>query len=187
MYADQDSSLFPTFRTSVEYQLLKEVDPKNAPVPDLSQRPLLFSRADVAAPSHRPFFLAYPEEMRSPRVLSDDDISSLTYFCVPRQIHKAQMPMYWWGCVTSIPGLMLLVYAITDSPHVTGGWSSPKIIVTFVAGIIFLAASTYVEGWVSKAPLIGPKLFATKHIVPLFCCLFLAFGSFGIFLLYASF
>ncbi|KAF9878384.1 MFS multidrug transporter [Colletotrichum karsti] len=111
----------------------------------------------------------------------------LTYFCVPRQIHPARMSMDWWGCATSIPGLMLLVYAITDSPHVAKGWASPQILATFILGIVFLAAFVYVEGWVSTAPLLPPKLFAPKYTVALFCCLFVAFGSFGIFLLYASF
>ncbi|KAK2772212.1 MFS multidrug transporter [Colletotrichum kahawae] len=111
----------------------------------------------------------------------------LTFFCVPRQIHQARMPMDWWGCATSIPGLMLVVYAITDSPHVPRGWASPQILVTFIAGIIFLGAFVFVQGWVSTAPLLPPKLFAPKYTIALFCCLFAAFGSFGIYLLYASF
>lgn len=111
----------------------------------------------------------------------------VTVFCVPRQIHRARMPMDWWGCATSIPGLMLLVYAITDSPHVAGRWSSPQIIVTFVLGVMFLIGFVYVEGWVSKAPLLPPQMFAPKYTVALYCCLLLNFGNFGIYLLYASF
>ncbi|KAK1963009.1 major facilitator superfamily transporter [Colletotrichum sublineola] len=110
----------------------------------------------------------------------------LIFFCVPREMHPARMPMDWWGCGTSIPGLMLLVYAITDSPHVEKGWASPRILVTFLLGIIFLAAFVYVEGWVSPAPLLSGPLFAPKYTVALFCCLFIAFGSFGVYLLYAS-
>ncbi|KAK1979834.1 major facilitator superfamily transporter [Colletotrichum cereale] len=111
----------------------------------------------------------------------------LIFFCVPRQMYRARMPMDWWGCGTSIPGLMLLVYAITDSPHVEKGWASPQILATFLLGIIFLAAFVYVEGWVSPAPLLSRQLFAPKYTIALFCCLFIAFGSFGIYLLYASF
>ncbi|KAI6547512.1 hypothetical protein MCOR03_011310 [Pyricularia oryzae] len=96
-------------------------------------------------------------------------------------------PMHWLGCATSIPGLMLVVYAITDSPHVQNGWRSPQILVTFILGILFLAAFVYVEGWVAKDPLLPPNLFAVKHITALFIVMFMSFGAFGIYLLYASF
>ncbi|KZL85084.1 major facilitator superfamily transporter [Colletotrichum incanum] len=114
-------------------------------------------------------------------------VCTLVFFCVPRQIYPARMAMDWWGCGTSIPGLMLLVYAITDSPHVDNGWASPQILATFHLGIIFIGAFVYVEGWVSTAPLLPRQLFAPKYTIALFCCLCIAFGSFGIYLLYASF
>ncbi|KLU90891.1 hypothetical protein MAPG_09416 [Magnaporthiopsis poae ATCC 64411] len=125
----------------------------------------------------------------------------MTFICVPAEAKGAPVaiddetgqevphpPMDWLGCATSIPGLMLLVYAITDSPYQAGAsWRSPQILVTFILGVLLLAGFVYVEGWVATAPLVPPSIFKAKHIVALFLCMFVSFGAFGIYLLYASF
>ncbi|KAL8424174.1 hypothetical protein RB596_004133 [Gaeumannomyces avenae] len=127
-------------------------------------------------------FLCVPAEAKGAPVAIDDETGQV----VPHP------PMDWLGCATSIPGLMLLVYAITDSPYQVAngslsGWRSPQILVTFILGVLLLAAFVYIEGWVATAPLVPPSIFKVKHISALFLCMFVSFGSFGIYLLYASF
>ncbi|KAJ0104021.1 hypothetical protein J7T55_009685 [Diaporthe amygdali] len=111
----------------------------------------------------------------------------VSFFCIPRDVHPRQGSMDWWGCATSIPGIFLLVYAITESSHVRGGWGSPQIIVTFVLGALLLAGFVYVENRRATHPLLPASIFAPKHMVPLFLYLFLVYGCFGIYLFYASF
>ena len=95
--------------------------------------------------------------------------------------------MDWLGCGTSILALILLVYAITDSAHVSRGWASPQILVTSILGVLLLGAFVYVEGWVAKHPILPFSLFKPKYMKPLVLCLFLCYGSFGIYLFYVSF
>ena len=95
--------------------------------------------------------------------------------------------MDWLGCLTIVSSLSLITYAVTDSSHVDGEWASPKIIVTFVLGIVTLAVFIYVEGWVAETPLLPLSIFSIKYTGPLFLALFFGYGSFGIFLFYASF
>ncbi|KAI1076922.1 membrane transporter [Whalleya microplaca] len=115
-------------------------------------------------------------------------LCTITFFCVPRQWKTASLSsMDWWGCLTSITSLSLIVYAVTDASHVEGQWASPKIIVTFILGVITFGAFIYVEGWVAKSPILPLSLFSIKYIGPLFLVLFIACGGFGIYIFYASF
>lgn len=112
----------------------------------------------------------------------------ITFFCVPHEWQRGGLEtMDWWGCATSVAGLSLLTYAFTDAAHVQGMFASPQILVTLILGVILLGAFVYVEGWVAKAPLLPPSLFKVKYVTPLFLALFIAYGSFGIYLFYASF
>ena len=113
----------------------------------------------------------------------------LTLLCVPRECKRGSITssMDWLGCFTIVSSLSLITYAVTDSSHVDGRWASPQIIVTFVLGLILLAAFIYAEGWVAKVPLLPFSLFAIKYTGQLFLALFFAYGSFGIYLFYASF
>lgn len=113
-----------------------------------------------------------------------------TLLTAPRDYAEAKemdVKMDWWGLCTTVPGLMLVIYAITDSSHAPNGWASPQIIVTFVIGILFLAAAVYVEGWVAESPLIPPDIFQVKYMKRMLCCLFLTWGVFATYLFYANF
>ncbi|PQK11645.1 hypothetical protein BB8028_0003g02690 [Beauveria bassiana] len=111
-------------------------------------------------------------------------------FCVPRDL-RARAPdglsMDWLGAVTIVPGLILLVFSVTESSEAPNGWASPQIIATIVAGVCFLAVSVYVEGWVAKNPLVPSDLFSPPGMKLLVVGLFFAYGTFGIFLFYSSF
>ncbi|GME22039.1 Efflux pump antibiotic resistance protein [Neofusicoccum parvum] len=115
-------------------------------------------------------------------------LTSLFSIPVDRPDGKAtDISMDWWGLVTIVPGLLLVVFAITDSSHAPQRWATPYIIVTFVIGVLCLCAAFYVEGWVADTPLLPFDLFEPKSMKPLIIGLFFSYGVFGIFLFYASF
>ncbi|KAL4883158.1 major facilitator superfamily-domain-containing protein [Aspergillus karnatakaensis] len=100
---------------------------------------------------------------------------------------KSTMKMDWWGCFTIVPGLLLVVYAITDGSHAPDGWRTPYIIVTFILGILLLCVAFYIEGWVATEPLLPFDIFKVKYMSPLLAALSFSYGVFGIYLFYASF
>ncbi|KAK6819622.1 major facilitator superfamily transporter [Apiospora arundinis] len=115
-------------------------------------------------------------------------LSVISWFCVPEDEappEREHLTMDWWGCATSVSALILTVYAVTESSK--AGWQSPGIIVPFILGLLLLGAFIYVEARVAKDPILPLDIFKTKDISPLFAALFLAYGSFGIYLFYASF
>ncbi|KAL1639494.1 hypothetical protein SLS58_007926 [Diplodia intermedia] len=100
---------------------------------------------------------------------------------------ETNIKMDWWGLVTIVPGLLLVVFAITDCSHADHGWANPYIVVTFVVGVLCLLAAFYVEGWVADQPLLPFDIFAPKSIKPLVIGLFFSYGVYGVYLFYASF
>jgi len=95
--------------------------------------------------------------------------------------------MDWLGTATIVPGVVLIVFALTDGGHAPQGWRTPYVYVTFVIGALLLIVSVYIEGWVAKQALVPPELFKPKYMKRLCLALFLAYGVFGLFLFYASF
>ena len=117
-------------------------------------------------------------------------VCAISFLTVPRDKRDKNGPeikMDWPGALTIVPGLVLFVYALTDSSSAPKGWASPHIIATFVIGVVLLCFAVYIQGWVSKNPLLPAALFSPKDMRPLVFALFLSYGSFGVFLLYSSF
>ncbi|KAF9886500.1 hypothetical protein FE257_011407 [Aspergillus nanangensis] len=116
-------------------------------------------------------------------------LSVLSILTLPstRSSDKLDTKMDWLGLCTIVPGLLLLVYALTDSSHAPDGWRSPYIIVTFILGIFCLCAAFYIEGWVATSPLLPFDLFRVKYMSSLFIALLFGYGVFGVYLFYASF
>ncbi|KAF4437277.1 major facilitator superfamily transporter, partial [Fusarium albosuccineum] len=100
---------------------------------------------------------------------------------------RTDIRMDWWGVATIVPGLLLVVYALTDSSHAPDGWATPYIIVTLILGVFFLVGAWYVENYKAKNPLLPADLFAPKYMKRLTAALFMGFGTFGLFLFYSSF
>lgn len=94
--------------------------------------------------------------------------------------------MDWWGVSTIVPGLVPVVFALTEGGHAPNGWRTPYVYVTLVLGVVLLAAAVYVEGWVAARPLLPAELFAQRYMKRLVGTLFCAYGVFGLFLFYAS-
>lgn len=113
-----------------------------------------------------------------------------SYLCIPNRPEDKSdkdIIMDWWGTATVIPGLVLIVFALTDGSHAPKGWATPYIPVTFIIGWLFIGVFIYIEGWVAEQPLLPPDMFDVKGMKPLALALFFQYGTFGIFLFYASF
>jgi MFS family permease len=95
--------------------------------------------------------------------------------------------MDWWGMVTVVPGLVLVVYAFSEGGHAEHGWRSPSIFVTFVIGVLLLCVFVYIEGWVAVQPLLPSELFKPKYMKRLCFGLFCSYGVFGLYLFYSSY
>lgn len=119
-------------------------------------------------------------------------VAVTAYFCIPRHIGEAKsqatgVKMDWWGTMTIIPGLVLVVFALTDGSHAPQGWATPYVPATFIIGWLFLGAFVYIEAKVAEQPLLPGDLFNVKGMKTLALALFMQYGNFGIFIFYASF
>ncbi|KAJ3469857.1 hypothetical protein MRS44_003922 [Fusarium solani] len=112
-------------------------------------------------------------------------ISGVSIFAVPFDYRDRCRgdTMDWLGTATIVPGLVMVSYALTDSPHAGDGWFTAYIV---IIGMLFLMSAWYVETRRAVSPLLPSTLFAPKYIKPLLLANFMSFGSFGLFLFYSS-
>ena len=111
------------------------------------------------------------------------------YFTVPSDIeeHRGRgVKMDWLGSGLIVSGLVLVVFALTDSSHAPQGWKTPYIICTLLIGVALLVLAMWVEGWVASQPLLPFDLFKVPYLTPLMIALFFSYGVLGIWLLYAT-
>jgi MFS family permease len=94
--------------------------------------------------------------------------------------------MDWFGAATIVSGLVLVVFAITESAHVEKGWRTPYIPTLFVVGCLSLFLAVYIEGWVAELPLLPADIFAVPAMTPLILALFMLYGTWGIFSVYGT-
>jgi MFS family permease len=117
-------------------------------------------------------------------------IATLTsYFAIPSDAtekRKNGIKMDWAGAALIVTGLVLVVFAITDSSHAPKGWRTPYIPTLLVVGVLLLGGAVYVEGWVAEVPLLPPDIFAVKSMTALNIGLMFNYGVLGIYLLYGS-
>ncbi|KAK7424249.1 hypothetical protein QQX98_000517 [Neonectria punicea] len=116
-------------------------------------------------------------------------VSVASLLAIPFDYHdkRVAVNMDWWGFATIVPGLLLIVYSITDSSHAPDGWKTPYIIVTLILGICFLVGAWYVETRVASNPLLPADLFSPRYMTRLMVALFMGYGVFGLFLFYSTF
>jgi predicted permease len=94
--------------------------------------------------------------------------------------------MDWFGSAAVVCGLILVVFAITQSSHATNGWATPYIPVTLILGVLVLGVAFYIEGWVAEQPLLPFEVFKIKYMRPFILGLLFAYGTLGIYLFYAT-
>ncbi|RVX66491.1 hypothetical protein B0A52_09775 [Exophiala mesophila] len=110
-------------------------------------------------------------------------------FSIPndrKERRSNNIKMDWLGTLVLIPGLVLIVFSITQSAHADLRWRTPYIPTLFVVGCLFLFVAVYIEGWVAEFPLLPADLFKVPHMTPLLLALLLLYGTAGIVLLYAT-
>jgi MFS family permease len=120
-------------------------------------------------------------------------LTSLTavvaYLTIPSDYHERKdngVKMDWLGSTAVVCGLILVVFAITQSSHATNGWATPYIPVTLILGVLVLGVAFYIEGWLAEQPLLPFEVFRIKYMRPFILGLLLAYGTLGIYLLYAT-
>lgn len=99
---------------------------------------------------------------------------------------KKSVDMDWLGTALIVSGLILVVFAITDSAGAPTQWKTPYVYILLIIGSLLLGLAAYVEGYVAKNPLLPFDLFCIPYIKPLFIALFFSYGCLGIFLLYGT-
>ncbi|KAK9774620.1 putative Major facilitator superfamily (MFS) profile domain-containing protein [Seiridium cardinale] len=111
------------------------------------------------------------------------------FLAIPRHLGDgdSSVRMDWLGVATIVPGLVLVVYALTDGSHAPNGWKTPYVIVTFVVGVVLLGIAVYIEGWVASLPLLPGELFRPKYMKRLTASMFCSYGAFALFLFYSSY
>jgi MFS family permease len=112
-----------------------------------------------------------------------------SYFAIPSESaekRKNGIKMDWEGAALIVSGLVLVVFAITDSSHAPNGWRTPYIPALLVFGVLLLSGAVYVEGWVAEMPLLPPDIFAVKSMTALNIGLMFSYGILGVYLLYGT-
>lgn len=115
-------------------------------------------------------------------------IGALGWLSIPNNLSDTQenLKVDWWGVLTIVPGLVLVVFAFIEAGNAPNGWRSSYIITTISIGGCFLLAAAYTQGWVSEQPLLPPELFKVRYMKRLTATLFCSYGAFGIYLYYAT-
>lgn len=111
-------------------------------------------------------------------------VLSIENDCKERRTNKIAMD--WLGAASIVSGLVLVVFAITESAHAEQRWRTPYIPTLFCVGFILLLVAVYVEGWVAKHPLLPADIFVTPCMIQLIIAMLFLFGSVGIPLLYGT-
>ncbi|TKA61850.1 hypothetical protein B0A55_11550 [Friedmanniomyces simplex] len=94
--------------------------------------------------------------------------------------------MDWLGSLTSSSGLIFLIFSITDSGHAPDRWATPYIYVCLILGLLLLLLAFYIEWKVALQPLLPLSIFQIKYMKPFILGLLFAYGTLGIYVLYAT-
>lgn len=113
----------------------------------------------------------------------------VAYLTIPSDVleHKDNgVKMDWGGSMTTSGGLILFVFAITDGAHAPNGFATSYILVTLIGGLALLVLAFYIEGWRAAQPLLPFDVFRIKYMRPFCVALIFAYGTLGVYLLYAT-
>ncbi|GAB7325480.1 hypothetical protein MBLNU13_g09493t2 [Cladosporium sp. NU13] len=86
----------------------------------------------------------------------------VAYLTIPSDYQERKnngVKMDWLGSTAVVCGLILVVFAITQSAHASNGWATPYIPVTLILGVLILGGAFYIEGWVAEQPLLPFEVF----------------------------
>jgi hypothetical protein len=94
--------------------------------------------------------------------------------------------MGWHGSLTTVLGLILMVFSVNDVSHAPDGWATPCILFTLILRVLSLGMAFYVEGWVAKQPLLPFEVFKFKYIRAFVVGLLFTYGTDGTYLVYVT-
>lgn len=110
---------------------------------------------------------------------------ALLVACTPRAKTGwivSDLRMDWAGSAPITMGLVLLVYALSASSMIEGGWQSSAVLVPFVLGVLSLCLAIWVEGWYAVSPLIPVAFFRPKSVKSFMVASLFLYGTFGVWL-----
>ncbi|KAI1627842.1 major facilitator superfamily domain-containing protein [Exophiala viscosa] len=107
---------------------------------------------------------------------------------IPHSLLKGDgnIKMDYLGALTVVSGLVLTVFAITQSAHAPSAWGTPYIPVCLTLGLLSLLSAVYIETRVCSQPLLPASIFTTPSMTPLLVALFFLYGTWGIFSVYGT-
>lgn len=112
-----------------------------------------------------------------------------SYLTIPNDFTEKRnnnISMDYWGSVLIVCGLILVVFAVTESSYAPSGWKTFYIPLTLVLGCVLLCGAVYVEGWVAKQPLLPFDLFKVPSMGALVIALVFSYGTLGVWELFAT-
>jgi MFS family permease len=110
-----------------------------------------------------------------------------SFLSIPRPLKDANtVKMDYLGALTITAGLVLVVFAITQSAHAPSGWRTPYIDICLILGVLFLLAAVRIETNFAADPLLPASIFTTPCMTPLLIALFLLYGTWGITSVYGT-
>ncbi|OQO13542.1 hypothetical protein B0A48_01771 [Cryoendolithus antarcticus] len=111
-----------------------------------------------------------------------------SYILLPQKsvTKSGSTTMDYPGAISIVCGLVLTVFAITQSAHAPSSWRTPYIPVCFSLGILSLCAAFYIELRIPPQPLLTASMFATPALKPLLLALFFLYGAWGVFPVYGT-
>ena len=112
-----------------------------------------------------------------------------SYLTIPNdfaETRKNNISMDYWGSALIVSGLILIVFAVTESSYAPRGWKTPYIPLTLVLGCLLLCGAVYVEGWFARQPLLPFDLFKVPSMGALVIALVFSYGTLGVWELFAT-
>ncbi|KAI5803027.1 drug resistance protein [Geopyxis carbonaria] len=103
------------------------------------------------------------------------------------ELAASKIKMDWGGAALIVPGIVLIVYALTDCANAPHGWRTPKIPITFCAGVVILGVAWWWERNMAQQPLLPGDIFKVEMFNAVVGAMFFQYGGLGIFLLYTTF
>ncbi|PIA92319.1 Drug resistance protein [Cercospora beticola] len=97
-----------------------------------------------------------------------------------------KVSMDYTGGLLIVAGLILTVFAITQSAHAPAGWRTPYIPVCFCLGIVLLFCAAVFEARFASEPLLPKDVLLVPSLTPLLFAVLILYGCWGIFSVYGT-
>ncbi|KAI5777592.1 major facilitator superfamily domain-containing protein [Geopyxis carbonaria] len=103
------------------------------------------------------------------------------------EVRGGGVRMDWAGSAAVVAGLVLVVFAVTQSSRAPSGWRSWYILLTLILGVAALAAFAYIEARVAAQPLVPASMFRIRGMAAMSVALLFSYSCLGTWLFYGTF